>query len=235
LAEECLCLLGVAGGEQVFELVGDGGEIGGVGRCVQDFYVAGGACDLGGAFLLARGLINRPAELTRLGGSFYGSNAYQAISVAKNRLDAIAGIAGLGVGFTVAGVGYHLAALARAHPLRTGTGEVLVGVGFALLALVLTIVAGHLYRRGRLLALLIEMSRFTMDERRMEFTRAALLPRWLEALGCSRVEGEDDLAFARRVAKVEDLTVDVSQTGEFPYPRTRRASEPPLEGEPPAS
>jgi hypothetical protein len=109
----------------------------------------------------------------------------------------------------------------------------LVGTGLALLALVLTLVGGQLYRRSRLLALLIEMSHFTMDDRRMEFPRATLLPRWLEALGHAREEGEDDLAFARRVAKVDDLTVDVTQTAESPYPRTRRASEPALEGEPP--
>ena len=149
---------------------------------LQDFYVAGGGCDLGGTLLLARGLINRPAELTRLSGSFYASNAYQAVSVAKNRLDALVGIIGLGVGFTLAVVGY-LAALATAHPLRTGTGEVLVGAAVALLALALTLVLGHLYRRSRLLPLLIEMSRFAMHEQHMEFPRAALLPRWLEALG----------------------------------------------------
>jgi hypothetical protein len=42
---------------------------------VQDLYTAGIGCDLGGAFLLARGLIDRPAELTRLAGSFYGHQA----------------------------------------------------------------------------------------------------------------------------------------------------------------
>jgi len=46
---------------------------------VQDLWAAGLGCDLGCAFLLARGLINGPAELTRLAGSFYGSNRYQAL------------------------------------------------------------------------------------------------------------------------------------------------------------
>lgn len=199
---------------------------------LQDFYTAGVGCDLGGAFLLARGLINRPVELTRLAGSFWGSNAYQAISIAKNRLDAVAGVLGLGAGFTLAIVGY-LAALATPHATRTGTPEALVGAALAVLALALTLAAGHLYRRFRLMPLLIEMARFTMHEERMDFPRAVLLPGWLVALGHNRQEGEDDLAFVRRVAKVDDLIVDVSQTAAFPYPRTRRASEPPLEGEPP--
>ena len=72
---------------------------------LQDFYTAGGGADLGGAFLLARGLINRPAELTRLAGSFWGSNSYQAVSVAKNRLDALVGIVGIGAGFALAVAG----------------------------------------------------------------------------------------------------------------------------------
>lgn len=197
---------------------------------LQDFYTAGVGCDLGGAFLLARGLINRPAELTRLAGSFYGSNAYEAISVAKNRLDAVVGVLGLGAGFTLAVVGY-LAALATPHTTRTGTPEVLVGAALALFALAVTLAAGHVYRRLRLVPLLIEMARFTMTEERMPFPRAALLPRWLEALGHDRREGEDDLGFVRRAAKVDDLIVDVSQTAAFPYPCTRRASEPPLDGE----
>ncbi|MFL5964071.1 MAG: hypothetical protein ACJ757_14380 [Gaiellaceae bacterium] len=198
---------------------------------IQDFYVAGGGCDLGGAFLLARGLINRPAELTRLAGSFWGSNSYQAVDVAKNRLDALAGLLGIGAGFTLAIIGY-LASLASPHSVRTGTTEVLVGAALALLALALTTTTGHLYRRSHLLSLLIEMSRFTMKEERMDWPRAALLPHWMEALGHERHEGEDDRAYVRRVAKVNDLTVDVSQTAEFPYARTRRASEPPLRGEP---
>lgn len=149
---------------------------------LQDFYTAGGGCDLGGAFLLARGLINRPGELTRLAGSFWGSSPYQAISVAKNRLDALVGIFGIGSGFTLAVVGY-LASLATRHPLRTGTGEVLVGAALTCLALGLTVTSGLLYRRLRLLPLLIEMSRFTLNEERMQYPRAALLPSWLEALG----------------------------------------------------
>lgn len=109
----------------------------------------------------------------------------------------------------------------------------LVGAAFALFALAVTLAVGQVYRRLRLVPLLIEMAHFTLTEERMPFPRATLLPRWLEALGHQRRGGEDDLAFAQRVAKVDDLTVDVSQTAAFPYPRTRRASEPLLEGEPP--
>jgi hypothetical protein len=200
---------------------------------LQDLYTAGIGFDLAGAVLLARGLINRPAELTRLAGSFWGSNAYQAISVARNRLDAVAGVVALGAGFTLQAAGY-VASLARQHREHTGTRDAAIAIGLGFFALIAALIAGTAYRRRGLLPLLIEMSRYTMDERRMDFPRAQLLPGWLVALGNARIEGENDLTYVRRVAKVEDLTVDVAQTADFPNPRTRRASEPPLEGEPAA-
>jgi hypothetical protein len=199
---------------------------------LEDFFTAGLGFDVGGAFLLARGLINRPAELTRLAGSFYGSNDYQALSVARNRLDAVTGITALLAGFGLQAVGY-IVTLAANHPIHTGASEALVGAGFAVLALVVAVAAGNYTRRVRLIPLLIEMSHYEMDDTRREFPRAPLLPRWLEALGKKREVGEDDLAFVRRTVNVSDLTVNVNSTAEHPEGRTRRASEPPLEGEVP--
>jgi hypothetical protein len=108
-----------------------------------------------------------------------------------------------------------------------------VATGLALLTLVATIAVGNAVRRFRLLALLIEMSRYTMDERRMEFPRAALLPGWIEALGKQREPREDDLTFVRRTVGVEDLIVDVPARPGIEEERMRRASEPLLEGEQP--
>jgi hypothetical protein len=198
---------------------------------VQDLWTAGLGCDLGGAFLLARGLINRPAELTRLAGSFWGSNRYQALSVARNRLDAIAGITGLLAGFGLQAIGY-VVALATHHGVRTGAREAVLAGVLALATALVTVVLGNLLRRFRLVPLLIDMSHYTMFEERMEYPRATLLPGWLEALGKERKVGEDDLTYVRRVTKVEDLIVDVPGTQDLPQ-RTRRATEPPLPGEQP--
>jgi hypothetical protein len=176
---------------------------------VQDFWAAGLGCDLGGAFLLARGLINRPAELTRLAGSFYGSNRFLALSVARNRLDAITGVTGLLVGFGLQAVGY-IASLATAHTLRVGTREAVVAGGLALSTAIVTIGTGNLTRRYRLVPLLVEMSHFEMNDERLDFPRRGLLPGWLAALGHEQHDSEDDLAFVRRVAGVEDLMVDLA-------------------------
>lgn len=199
---------------------------------LEDLFTAGIGCDLGGAFLLARGLINRPAELTRLAGSFWGSNSYQAVDVAKNRLDAIAGVSCLGVGFILQATGY-IATLSRPHQTRTGIEDVLVAIVVSATALVLTIIVGTWLRKLRLLPLLIEMSRYTMFEQREDFPRAVLLPGWLEALGRTRIEGEDDLAFARRVSGIENMVVDVASRPGVDEIRNRLWTDPPLEGEQP--
>lgn len=201
---------------------------------VQDFWAAGLGFDLGGAFLLARGLINDPAELTRLAGSFYGSRLYQALSVARNRLDGICGVTALLLGFGLQAVGY-IVTLASPHRLHTGLTTALVAAAFAVLALVAAVAAGNYVRRARFIPLLIEMSHFTMDGRRMEFPRAALLPDWLETLGEERRLKESNLAFVRRTVGVEDLIVDVPARPGIKEERMRRASEPLLEGEPPPS
>ena len=52
---------------------------------LDDLFTAGIGCDLAGAWLLARGLIATPEQLTRFSTAFWDSNRYLAINVAKNR------------------------------------------------------------------------------------------------------------------------------------------------------
>lgn len=197
---------------------------------LQDLYTAGIGFDLGGAFLLARGLINSPAELIRLAGSYWDSNKYQALSVARNRLDAVAGVAGLGAGFLLQAVGY-VALVSRPHGNRTGWVEALAAAAFAVLTLIATILLGNVYRRRRLIPLLVEMAHWTLDNERLAYPRANILPGWIAALGRRRRDGEDDLAFVRREAGVENLIVNVNARPGINEERTRLWTEPPLEGE----
>lgn len=196
---------------------------------LQDLYTAGIGFDLGGAFLLARGLINPPAELTRLGSSFYGSNRFQAISLARNRLDAVAGVSGLFAGFILQAIGY-IEVLSVAHRTATGTDEALVAAAFALLALATVMLVGNVYRQKRLIPLLVEMARWTLDDERMAYPSASLLPHWVEALE-SRREGENDLDLVRRIAGVENLIVNVNARPGINETRRRLWTDPPLEGE----
>jgi hypothetical protein len=196
---------------------------------LEDFFTAGIGCDLGGAFLLARGLINSPAELMRSATAFFDSNRQIALSGAKNRLDAIAGMIGLLVGFSLQAVGY-VASLATSHTLRTGASEALVGTGLAALALSVTLITAALVRKYRLIPLLTEMARWRVD-RRFEFPLATALHGFLRAAGFAPHQGEDALAFVRRVANVDDLIVE-KHTGGDPQWEFPRASELPADERP---
>ncbi len=68
---------------------------------LTDFFTTGLGFDLAGALLVARGLIADPAELNRITESFYGSNPYQAVSAARDRIDALSGLASLALGFVL--------------------------------------------------------------------------------------------------------------------------------------
>jgi hypothetical protein len=191
---------------------------------LQDFFTAGLGFDLGGAFLLARGLISSPAQLNQKAGSFYGSNAYLAVSVARDRIDALSGVSALAIGFLLQTVGY-LAILAAEHTERAGRKEAFVGAVLVLGALAITIVVGWFRRQRELMPTVVGMSRYTFDGTRLDYPQATLLIKRLEVLGQHRNAGEDDLAFAKRVSGVSNLIVeDVDNLGS----RRRLWTDPPL-------
>jgi hypothetical protein len=137
---------------------------------VTDFFTAGLGFDIAGAFLVARGLIADPAELNRVAGSFYGSNPYQAVSRARDRIDAISGLAALGLGFLLQGVGY-LSLLAGAGS-EMGTSEAVAGAVVMAAASLLTLLAAAGHRKLRHVPLLVEMSRRTLDGGRLDYPSA---------------------------------------------------------------
>jgi len=151
--------------------------------------------------------------------SFYDSHKYMAVSMARGRIDAITGVTALGIGFFLQAVGYT-ASLAVVESDRSGSQEAVVGIALLVVSAALVFLAGFVHQKSRLMPTLIEMSRFTADGTREDFPRATLLPGWLEAIGLSRPDDEDDLAYVRRVAGVGDLVVNVAPK------RKRLASEP---------
>src|SRR5689334_5258333 len=112
---------------------------------VQYLYTAGIGFDLGGAYLLARGLIATPRMLALVSGSYYGSNAYLGVSVARDRLDAISGVSALALGFSVQLVGYLLV-LDKVFAQHHGSVNVLFGLACAAVAVALTVAAGEVHR-----------------------------------------------------------------------------------------
>lgn len=184
---------------------------------VEDFFAAGIGFDLGGGYLVARGLLSPPRLLTQLAGSYYDSNVYLGTSVATNRLDAECGLVALGIGFVLQALGYLLT-LAEAPTLHGQRGAAIVG-GLLVLAAVASVVgAGRLNRTRRLRPLLVEMAHFQGDGRRLELPRADTLKGWGKALNLVPANREDDLSFLKRTFGIPDALV--RETGGY-----RRLSE----------
>jgi hypothetical protein len=139
---------------------------------VQDFFTAGLGCDIGGAYLLAKGLLLGAPDLTRLSGSFYDTNKYAAVSMARDKIDAMSGLAALGVGFLLQAIGY-IDGLAGWGGTTTNSGEAAVGALFLVLAIAVVVGAGWVHRRARLKSSLIEMSHYILDGTRMAYPRSA--------------------------------------------------------------
>lgn len=188
----------------------------------QDLYALGLGFDFVGALLLAFGLVaNNLAELNRIAGSFYGSNPYQAVSAARDRINAISGVVLLLLGFVVEATAYLLQ-LGRPRPLRSGHDELIAGAFLMAVALVLGWLAGRLHLRVRLKRTVVKMTRYRLDGSLMSYPHATLMVGRAKALGYEQDENESDLDFVRRTLGVKDLVV--ADTG-----RERLASEPAIE------
>jgi hypothetical protein len=161
--------------------------------------------EIGGGLLLGIGLLVGHAELTRRAGAFRSADPHRAVAAARDRVDAISGLVGLAAGFVLQAAAYT-ADLLTPVDARKGLGEALAGVALGLGGLALAVAGGWMHRRLRLTPTLVEMARYDLDGGRLQHPKGDLLPGWLEAAGRARRDGEDEGAYARRVAGVEKLT-----------------------------
>lgn len=174
---------------------------------VQDLWTTGIGFDLGGAYLLAKGLIMEPRKLTQVSGSYWNGNAYLAPSVARDRINAISGVGMLGLGFTLQLVGYLLTLAYSPHDGH-GAREALVGGAFAAIALTISLAIGLRWERTRLKPTLIEMAHYLGDGLRLDHPLADRLFTWGNmGLGIARHDGETKLAFLRRTFEVTDAVI----------------------------
>lgn len=182
---------------------------GSVGHYLQlyDLFVVGLGLDLAGAYLVARGVVASPATLMRLVG-FIGSYQYTAAGRARDRLDALAGLVSLALGFALQGVGY-VVLLATEIDVRTGAEEAAGAVALALAAIAVAIAAAAVFRRKRLKPTLREMAQRDIDGTRLAYPRGDMLAGWADGLGEPVLPGENELDYARRAYGVDDILLPV--------------------------
>jgi hypothetical protein len=171
---------------------------------VQDLFAAGLGFDLAGALLLARGLLASPRNIARRTGSYYGYNAWATVSEAHDRVDAVSGLVAFGIGFILQATGY-VSELGHTFNHSAFRGKALVGIVVAALAFVTVLAVWAAIRAILVKRLLVGIAHYPLDEdTRLQFPLGARLQAFGEALGESVRDGEDSLAYLRRVFQVRD-------------------------------
>jgi hypothetical protein len=97
---------------------------------VEDAFTTGVAFDLLGGYLLARGLLADPRDMAHRASTVVGYNGAIVEREVRARIDGVAGIAGLGLGFLLQFGGY-VALIGGAKLATTGAEAALLAVGVA--------------------------------------------------------------------------------------------------------
>jgi hypothetical protein len=186
---------------------------------VEQLFAVGIGFDLAGAFLLARGLLASPRDIAQRTGTYFGSNTWATVSAAQDRVDAFGGLVALGVGFLFQAGGY-VALLDHTFDPSPRLGKAIVGVGLAVLAFAVVVIAWRASRRPLVNRQVVEIAHYPLDQdERLDLPLGPLLQELGRALGEPLGEGEDSMSYLRRVFDVTDAFY-----GERPY---WRASEGP--------
>jgi hypothetical protein len=125
----------------------------------DDLLTAGLGFDLGGAILLAKGLLASPRDIGRRATSFYDFSAAEAVSLARDRIDAIAGLTSLAFGFILQALVSALLVLGLS-PGSRGAEQAAVAGASAIAALGVAVGLWWAVRRRFLLRLLVKIAHF---------------------------------------------------------------------------
>jgi hypothetical protein len=175
---------------------------------VTDLFVVGLGFDLVGAWLLARGLIDRPNIIIKRHTTYWDFNSVAASSAARDRVDGQCGILSLIVGFSFQAFGYLLD-LADGSSSGHSISRALTALALLILAI---LGAWHLSRfvRARMLRpLLVEMAHWRAkrsDEPpvRRDGADPARLVAFAFELDVRRQDGESDSSYAKRAFNLTD-------------------------------
>jgi hypothetical protein len=174
---------------------------------LEDLFVVGIGFDIAGALLVGRGLLTSPIGIARRATSYLGYSGPLATSQIEDKVDGMAGLAALVLGFILQATGYAFVLSRHAG----GAGHLATAItALALAALAIAFVFGVWWRLR--LPLIkrqaVEVARFnvfTLPVEVMERPYSRLLIAYGEELGFELRTGETDDAYAHRVFGVTEI------------------------------
>lgn len=169
---------------------------------LEHLFFAGLGFDFAGAYLVARGLLQRIPQLATLGGTMFALERPRATYAVEDRIRGTVGLIALLVGFALQAGGYVAVLLdARIH---YGADEALIGVAIAIGVITVVLIAEHLSRPRWRDSILIRVARFDHEGSGALRDRpvAHVLHSFGEQLGRPLLEGESDVEYCARVFNV---------------------------------
>ncbi len=171
---------------------------------VEDLFTVGLGFDIGGAYLLARGLLAPPPLLASRTASFYGSNAYAVVSQAEDRIRGLFGLGSLVLGFSLQAIGYAIV-LSGQGTTSFSTSRGVLALALAAVPVVSVVGAERLVRPQLRRRLLIDVARFDVSlQETMDQPSAAALVGFGRVLECDPLNGEEPQDYAKRAWSVAE-------------------------------
>lgn len=174
---------------------------------IEHLFATGLGFDLGGAWLVSRGLMSPAATIARRSATLWNGNPQPAVDQVRDSIDAPFGLACLLLGFGMQGLGYILViATDPAVPEAT-----FVAVTLAAVALLLPVIFVAIWTRTQRIGLvkrkLVAVARYNVNEQRLDPNPdLGKLAEFARILGEPALNEEKQEAHVRRVFNIRPVT-----------------------------
>jgi hypothetical protein len=173
---------------------------------IEDLFTFGLGCDIAGGYLVARGLLASMPVMTRRAATFWDLNPTTFIAQVEDRISGLTGLVALTVGFSAQLVGYI--AVIGGAAVSTGGSCRAITAGLVAIGPLAAILLGERRLRPKLVwRHCLEGAHFTPNKNeRSDLPYGRRLHTFGSTLGYTRLDGESDADYARRVWNVERIS-----------------------------
>jgi hypothetical protein len=170
----------------------------------EDLFLVGLGFDMAGAYLVSRGLVRPVPKLAASGGTIWALERPRVPDAVEDHFRGIVGLVVLVLGFAVQATGYAITVSKGRLHFQSGAKQALIGLGLALVAAASVPLLERLVRPRYRDRKLIKVARFDPSINGLRPQPLAhLLRSYGEELHTPKLGNEDDVAYCRRVFKVQ--------------------------------